>query len=203
MALAFSCALAVGWRTAPTEPDAVAMGQDSERNVFRERVPGARDEIARKMKSIRTGVTQEERIRASISLAMSLPASEFAAWAEGDRFDFRAGPELSIFRMVLFERWLEEEPDSLIAFAVKNDHGQAYRGLEHLLKNDPARVLEYFRTHPNDSFELAKLSTLAASEPGLVIARLSEMSARGMTAKAGEASEKLFREMARRTPSPA
>ncbi len=148
------------------------------------------------MKSIRAGVTQEERIRASVSLAMSLPASEFAAWAEGDRFDFRAGPELSIFRMVLFERWLAEEPDSLIAFAVKNDHGQAFRGLEHLLKKDPERVLEYFRAHPNDGFELRKLSILADSEPGLVLARLAEMSERGMTAKGGEASEKLFKELA-------
>ena len=204
-ALAFVGAVALGWKTAPTPPETGTQQTSPETKVSRERVPGGRDaaaaEVARKMRAVRAGITQEQRIRSAVSLAMALPPSEFAEWAEGDRFDFRAGPELSIFRMVLFERWQMEEPDSLIEFAVRNNHGQAYRGLEQLLKNDPTRVLEYFRAHPNDSFELGKLPALAASEPGLVMTRLAEMSERGMTAKAGEASEKLFRELAAKHPS--
>lgn len=205
ISLAFLCAVAVGWKSAPDLGKAAVVEAKPERIVSRERVAGGRDsaarEVARKMKSVRDGATQEERIRASISLAMSLPASEFAAWAAGDRFDFRAGPELSIFRMILFERWIAEEPDSLIAFAVENDHGQASRAFEHLMKDDPERILAFFRAHPNDSFELEKLTAIASSNPQLVMARLAEMSGRGMTADAGEASEKLFRELAGKSPA--
>lgn len=204
-AMGFLGAMAIGWKTAAISSEAPAVDAEQKGTVVRERVSGGRDretrEVASKMKSIRAEETQEERIRASISLAMSLPASEFAAWAQGDRFDFRAGPELNIFRMILFERWIEEDPESLIGFTVENYHGQAYRGVEQLMKDDPERVLEYFRSHPNDSFELGKLGTIAASNPGLVLARLAEMSDRGITADAGEQSEALFRELAKKNES--
>ncbi len=131
---------------------------------------------------------------------MSLPASEFAAWAEGDRFDFRAGPELSIFRMILFERWIAEDPEGLIAFSVNNNHGQAYRGVAQLSKDDPERVIEFFRANPNDAFEMGKLLEIGNHHPSLVLARLAEMSARGVSAGDGEKSASLFRALAKKSP---
>ena len=194
----------IGWKTSsPPEktfsPDSQPARQTAgERNPVRGNT--ASRETALRMKTVRDAPTQAERIRAAISLAMSLPASEFAAWAEGDRFDFRAGPELSIFRMILFERWIAEDPDSLIAFSVNNNHGQAYRGVAQLAKEDPQRVIDFFRENPNDAFELEKLAEIGSHGPALALSRLEEMSARGLTAADTERSGALFRALAMKSP---
>lgn len=138
--VAFFAALFVGWRLAPK---GVALQRKPEPEAVSIRVP-ARDRptrndsgVSRKMDRIRNGESPVERSRAAISLAMSLDPSEFAAWVEGDRFSSRNGPELSIFRMIIFERWAAEDPYSLIAWGILNDYGQAGRALDTFAKNDP------------------------------------------------------------------
>ncbi len=194
----------IGWKTASQSGTQEMETLGQERQTARDPAqgrsnPAVRESVLR-MKAIREMESPVERLRGSISLAMSLPASEFAAWAEGDRFDYRAGPELSIFRMILFERWEKENPESLIEFTVRNNHGQAYRGVESLLKNEPEVVLDYFREHPNDNFELHKLATIAKKNPSLALDRLAEMSVRGMTPEAGKNADDLFRELAKSSP---
>lgn len=202
--VAFFFAMVIGWKTAPHPGTAGPAGHSEERETAAERRPERRDtpsrEVARRMKSIRDGATQQERIRSSVSLAMALPASEFAAWAQGDRFDFRAGPELNIFRMVLFERWIVEDPEGLIGFCADHNHGQAFRGVSQLIKEDPERVLEYLRKNPNDEFELEKLAILAGSDSALVLSRLREISGRGISGRVENPSDKLFKILAKESP---
>ncbi len=123
---------------------------------------------------------------------MALPPSEFAAWVEGDRFNARSGPELSIFRMILFERWIEEDPDGLIAWGVKNDYGQAGRGLDQIAKHDPERLIAHFREHPNGALEIDHLKDIAKDHPSLVLARLKELHEAGISPGSDRAGRELL-----------
>lgn len=200
--LLFAVAAAAGWKSVGRRE--VVSGEQPLTMTKRERPPPRRSpgaaEAAAKMKAVRDAGTPQERMRAAVSLAMSLDPAEFAAWAEGDRFDLRAGSELHVFRFILFERWLAEDPESLIGWTVENNHGQAYRAVEDLLKNDPERAIAYFREHPNDVFELSKLTTAVKTDPGLVLARLTEMSQRGITGDAAGRARELFDALAWKSP---
>ena len=193
--LAFLVTFLIGWKLAPEPPVASVGSDEAERKtgtVSRERPSRNDSSVSRKMNRIRNGANQLERTRAAISLAMALPPSEFAAWVEGDRFSARNGPELSIFRMIIFERWIAEDPDGLIAWGVKNDYGQAGRGLDQIAKHDPERLIAYFREHPNEGAEMNQLKDIAKDHPSLALARLKELHESGMSSESDRANRELL-----------
>lgn len=128
------------------------------------------------MRSIRDAGSLEARTRAAVSLANSLPPSEFAAWSEGDLFTYRSGPELFTFRMIIYERWAAEDPDSLIAWTAKNNWGHAHRTVSDLANTRPEVLLNFYKQNPNQRAELGSLSLIAANRPDLALSRLIEIS---------------------------
>jgi len=195
LSIAFLAALVIGWRLAPeadVQPPEAETGPAEARIPLRDRPPRTDSGVARKMDRIRNAATPVERSRAAISLAMSLDPSEFAAWVEGDRFSNRNGPELSIFRMIIFERWAAEDPDSLIAWGIRNDHGQAGRALDTFAKDDPERLIAHFREHPDDALELTQLGDIAKSHPSLALSRLSELYKSGVTSQLDRKSREVL-----------
>ncbi|RYD49657.1 MAG: hypothetical protein EOP85_01205, partial [Verrucomicrobiaceae bacterium] len=132
--LGFLAMTAIGWAISQSIPPPSPATRDLAitGKIDRKRSAGSRSErdlAAAQVGAIRSKGSPEERLRSTIALANSIPASEFAVWTEGDRFDFREGPELSIFRMIIFERWIKEAPETLIPWAGKNNYGQAGRAL--------------------------------------------------------------------------
>ncbi len=123
---------------------------------------------------------------------MSLAPSEFPAWVEGDRFSYRSGPELSIFRMILFERWAAEDPDGLIAWGIHNDYGQAGRALDTFAKEDPELLIRHFRENPDNAREIRQLSDIASSHPSLALARLAEIQKDGVSSKLDRETRKVL-----------
>lgn len=200
--LGFIFMYAVGWYIA-TPRASVAEGEDpSQINVIpshRHRTQSTRESglVAQQMQTIRNADAPIERMRKTIALANSLPASEFVAWAQGDRFDFRQGPELDVFRMILFERWLKEDPDSLIPWADKNNFGQAGRALLYLANQDPKRLINFYRNNPNEKAELRNLKEVAKKHPALALQRLQELSAAGLSNNAADAAMHLLGQLAK------
>lgn len=156
--------------------------------------------VAKQMRAIRDAGTPSERLRATVNLANTLPPAEFAAWVEGDRFDFRKGPELEVFRMILFERWIQEDPDSLIPWANRNNHGQAARALISLAENQPQKIIDHYRAHPNDQAELQILDKVAEKNPALALQRLQELSTRGLLRGTTRQARGLLKELAKASP---
>jgi hypothetical protein len=136
-----------------------------------------------------------------VALATSLPPSEFAAWVEGDRFNFRKGPELDVFRMILFERWIKEDPASLIPWAIRNNHGQAGRALIALAKDDPQRLIDHCRANPNAKDELQILDEVAKNHPALALQRLQDLSAAGLPSETLQLAKSLLVELAKSSPA--
>ena len=157
--------------------------------------------VAAQMRAVRDAGSPVERLRSAIALANSLPPSEFAAWMEGDRFDFRKGPELSVFRMIVFERWIKESPESLIPWAGENNHGQAGRALLYLANNNPQSLIDHYRSHPDDRTELLTLKEVAKKHPALALQRLQELSARGIPAESAWKAAGALEELAGNSPA--
>lgn len=201
--LAFAAMAALGWNVGGTQPPATdsSSGQRGSSGSGRPaRTARASDIASAQVRAIRDAGSPEERIRASIQLANSVPVADFPAWVEGNRFSFRAGPELNIFRMILFERWMAEDPSALIAWSGKNGGGQGLRALAHLAKNDPETLFDHYRNHPDNQAELKVLLQVAKSHPDLALQRLGELSEKGLTDLNGQSRDLLI-QLAKLSPS--
>ena len=180
-ALAFIVTFVIGWKFAG-EPDhgvnspSAEETQSAKRPTRPERRVKSESLSEQRMRSISDAGSPEEKLRAAIALANSISPSEFSAWAEGDRFSYRSGPEMFIFRMILFERWLNEDTDGLIAWAGENYYGQALHAMQFLASEQPEVLIEHYRQHPDNKTELKNLALIADKHPDLVIARLHELS---------------------------
>jgi hypothetical protein len=201
--LAFAAMAALGWNlgsnsSAPTDsPSSQRASSGSGRPAQSAR---ASEAASTQVRAIRDAGSPEERIRASIQLANSVPVADFPAWVEGNRFNFRAGPELNIFRMILFERWMAEDPSALIAWSGKNGGGQGLRALAHLAKNDPETLFDHYRNHPDNQAELKVLLQIAKSHPDLALKRLGELSEKGLADSNGQTKD-LLTQLAKLSPS--
>ena len=197
---------ALGWHlaTPPTvRPDAKS---DAFQSIDHERQRPMRPQrdgglVAKQMRAIRDAGSPTERLRRTVALANSLSPAEFAAWAEGDRFDFRQGPELDVFRMIMFERWIKEDPESLISWASQNNYGQAGRALIALAKNDPQSLIDHSRAHPKAKAELQILDDIAKNHPALALQRMQEISDVGLLPDSTRMAGALFRELAKNSPA--
>lgn len=192
---------AIGWNLPHARPAAAIAEENSTRDSSRDRGRPTKsqrdgDVIAAQIRSIRNAGSSKERLRSAAALANSIPPSEFAAWVEGDRFDFREGPELSVFRMIIFERWIKEAPETLIPWAGKNNYGQAGRALLTLASNSPQTLLDHYRNNPGDKAELQVLKEVAKKHPELALQRLLELSAAGLPSGSTHMASGLLEELA-------
>ncbi|MFT3991822.1 MAG: hypothetical protein QM680_10485 [Luteolibacter sp.] len=185
-------------RTAAAQP--AASGRSPLPRTKSARIIGD-EAAAERMRAIRNTKSMEERLRATISLVYALPVSDFPAWAEGDRFNLRDGPELHMFRMALFDRWEKESPETLIPWALENNYGQAGRALKSLAKNSPQTLLGHFQDHPDPKAEVGILAEIAKNHPDLALERLRTLA--GDAALLGESRslDNLLAEIAKQSPS--
>lgn len=204
--LGFLGTAVLGWYLASPPLAREKAGENSTEGAARDhrrptKPPGNEEIVAEQMRAIRDAGSPSERMRAAVGLANSLPPSEFAAWVEGDRFSFRKGPELSVFRMILFERWIKEDPESLIPWAGKNNYGQGGRALISLANNDPRFLIDHYRRTPDNPTELGILKEVAKNNPELALQRLQELSAGGLSSETMRAGRSLLVELAKKSPA--
>jgi hypothetical protein len=176
-AIAVLAMSAVGWNVAGRSQSAAAeetAGGTARASVLRSSATsrnrsGPPEEVKQYMAAIRKAGTLEERQRATVALASSLPASELGAWLEAGWFDIRDGCELTLFTKIVEERWKNEDPAGCVAYSVKNHKSNASEMLAAWAAKDPAKACEFLSTQKNPELLAGMMEQLATRHtPGLL-----------------------------------
>lgn len=207
----FLITAAIGWNVAgnlaPSAKSADAASapvRNAQRPARIARKTSGPDEAARQqMAAIRASRDPAVRMRATVDLARSISPADFAAWMDGGWFDIRGGAELTLFSMILRERWELEDPDGLLAYAIQTKSGNADGILAKWAETNPQRVLDFFQSHPNDSTEIRALVRVAEKDPAMALQRLQEMAAAGIVRDQNEAdyTSSLLDALAKHSPA--
>lgn len=182
--VAFVIAAAIGWlvagnpvrpvKTPSTKSAATARDDRPERLIRKTR--GPEGVAGQRLAAIRASRDPAARMRATVDLASTLSPSEFADWLDGGWFAV-SGVELTLFTKIIEERWANEDPEGFLVWAQKNGSGHANEILATWAKTDPRRVLEFFKNHPQDTWEMQYLGDVAKTDPALALQRFKELAA--------------------------
>ncbi|MEO5915271.1 MAG: hypothetical protein ABIS50_13635 [Luteolibacter sp.] len=164
-------------------------------------VAGPTGEAAERLAAIRATRDPLERTRATITLANTLPVSEFAAWLGGSWFQQREGEDATLFKEILMERWLLEDPEAMLVWRLKNDPNEDLSVVALWVETNPQRVLDFFKLHPNDQAEVRALREIAGKNPGLALQRLQQMAAAGMSQRGDGNIASVLEEIAKQSPA--
>jgi hypothetical protein len=182
-ALGFLAMAVLGWKIAG-QPQAVPAAQveqpgnaakTKERPDRSSRRGGAPEAVRQRMAGLRAIGSTGDRMRATIELANTLPASEIGAWLDGRWFDTGRGFDVTLFNKILKERWEREDPEGLVLWSLKNNSSQASSTLAKWAETDPQRVFSFFKEHPNRDLELQTLSVIAKKNPAMALQALKDM----------------------------
>jgi len=181
--IGFLTMAALGWKLGEQPPlpvvsqeEKVSKSQKRPTRVIRRSDPPT--VAQQRMAGIRAFTSPVERMRATIELANTMPVSEIEGWLEGRWFDTGGGFDLSLFNKILKERWGREDPEGLVLWSVKNG-GNAGAILAGWAQNEPQRVIDFFKAHPNPQLQVNTLTTLARTNPALALQGFQEMAANG------------------------
>lgn len=182
--LGFLTMAVVGWKLAdePAQPAASQpeiSARPAERPTRSIRRSGPPDAVRQRMAALRAIASPDDRLRATMALAKSLPVSEIPAWLDGRWFPAGEGFDLILFNKLLKERWQLEDPEGLLAWSFKNNSSQARSTLTSWAKTDPQRALSYLKEHPNRELEIQVLTEMAKQNPALALQALGELPAAG------------------------
>lgn len=181
--LGFLAMAVLGWKIAdrphasPTVPEAAAgdAAKPAKRPDRTSRRGGAPEAVRQRMAGLRAISSSGDRMRATIELANTLPASEIAAWLDGRWFDTGRGFDVTLFNKILKERWEKEDPEGLVLWGLKNNSSQASTTLAKWAETDPQRMLAFFKEHPNRDLELQTLTVVAKNNPAVALQALQDM----------------------------
>jgi len=199
--LGFAVMSVVGWNVSSSTPNndseevnPSSKSRSSKRTSFsNKRI----SDSERYMNAIRHAGSSKERMRAAVAMAMHLDPKDFPKWVAGDLFTFCEGPELDIFRVVLFDRWVRESPETLIPLAGNNRRGQVHRRLKLLAKEQPQIFLEHYQNNPNNKLELSSLESIAEHHPRIASERLKELLDNDLIPGLDRSVSKLIRKLAK------
>lgn len=147
-------------------------GSRTERSV---RNAGPPSEAGRKIAAIRSIKSPQERMRATIALAYSLPASELGEWIDKRWFISEPGFDLTLFNKIVNQRWAAEDPQGKLKLALEAGEGYSSTTVLAWAKQDPAGVLAWLKENPNPSAENQALREIAKTDPALALKRLGEL----------------------------
>jgi len=99
------------------------------------------------------------------------------------------------------ERWQQEDPEGLIAWAVKNKNDAADGLMNDWAAHEPQRLIDYFKSHRDDGMELEMLAKIAGGSPDLALQRLREMAEVGIAPDAASHAGYVIRALAKNSPA--
>lgn len=204
--LGFLAMSVLGWNLAGTQRQAgsdVSINEEvrkSSRDPRRGRSSGVDPHVKTRLDAIRTAGSPEARLRATFDLANSLSVQEIVEWYDRGMFTLRGGPERLLFRNILLARWRQEDPESLLAWSIKNKTSNGNDILTAWSENEPQRLVDFFKAHPDESAELRSLRNIAKIRPELALQRLQEMAAEGISMDGASGTFGLFSRLAEKSP---
>jgi hypothetical protein len=157
-------------------------------------------DVQRKLNLIRQAASPEERMRATLELAMNLPTSEIAAWLEGRLFEVGDGYELTLFNKILKERWKAEDPGGLVAWHAKDRSGFATGMLAEWAAKEPQQVLDFLRERAEPGLALQALTAIAGKDSALAAKGLLEIASNCVSESQNYQMSELMKKLAATAP---
>ncbi len=190
-AAGFLTAAALGWVAggggdgSPVPPGAGAppprpgRGMPVARHAPRAGMP---EDVQRQLAAVRAARTPEERQRAAIQLARTLPVAELAAWFDAGWYPFHDGIDSTLFYRIARGRWLAEDPAGLLDRCLLRNSEATYEMIREWTKRDPAGALAWVEAleRPRDTQRVAYgfYQQLALSDPALALGRVEALHAK-------------------------
>jgi hypothetical protein len=170
--LAFSAAAIVGWSAGS---DSSTSNSPSEDGTTRATQLSERKASNTGMRNLRALGGEQDRMRASIEMARTLPSSEIRQWLDSGKFNLRRGYALTLFQKIAFERWSQEEPVDFITWVGENQSSDYGAHLANILKNHPEALQEALSsiTEPHKKGHL--LWSISRKNPALALAEIQKM----------------------------
>ncbi|MES2996158.1 MAG: hypothetical protein V4733_05040 [Verrucomicrobiota bacterium] len=203
---AFLAMAVVGWKTAaPPPPQAVVRSEPvvtAPKPVRHhgQRNSGVPEIVRQRMASIRALEAPEDRMRATIDLAKTLPVSEFDSWMTSRWFSTGRGFDLSLFNKILKERWENEDPEGYLTWKLRNNPRQAAATLASWATTEPDRLATYLKNHPDKKLQREAFAAIAGKNPALALQWLREMPASSRMEFAKTNGHDIFGDIAKSSP---
>ena len=125
---------------APRVTIAPAKATKSER---RHRTAGIPKEVLALLQRIDAAGNPQDRLRATIQLARSLPISELEDWYEGKWFDGREDIQSTLFFQITLSRWLAADAEGLMRYCHRSDDSRGDLVAWKWARQNPKAALGY------------------------------------------------------------
>jgi hypothetical protein len=181
----FAATAAAGWllRRPSTEAKAPEAATETnskaskrERKLRDKEVPA---EVLARLAPLRNARTTEERLRATIQLAQTLPVADIEAWYDAEWFDGEEDMQSYLFHRITRARWLAEDPAGLMARCLRKETTYTSEVAAAWAERDPAAAFAFLDgvDKPEQQGKLISGmgAALAKSDPQLVLARIAEI----------------------------
>lgn len=188
--LVFCAAALAGWWQAdrPGNPDVSSPSAVPTRSSRPPRPPrhasrkAEPDHVRRLLAPVRAARTPEERQRAAIHLALTLPVAELANWIDAEWYPFLDGIDVNVFYRLTRQRWQEEDPAGYLNRALVKKPDDTNEAACLWAKRDPEAALAWLSglTDPRDFTTMADsvYSGLAKARPSLALAEIAKLRGR-------------------------
>jgi hypothetical protein len=139
-------------------------------------------DVAEALSAVRAGRTIEDRLRATIQLAESIPVGNLEEWFKEEWFDGREDMQNYLFYRIARARWLAADPEGLMSYCLreKSDRLQEIAGI--WAERDPTAALT-FAAELRDSGERSTFLSnigyaLAKADPQQALEGISGLAAK-------------------------
>jgi hypothetical protein len=147
-----------------------------ERKLRDKEVPA---EVLARLAPLRNARSTEERLRATIQLAQTLPVADIEAWYDAEWFDGEEDMQSYLFHRITRARWLAEDPAGLMDRCLRKETTYTSEVAAAWAARDPAAAFAFLEgvDKPEQQGKLISGmgAALAKSDPQLVLARIAEI----------------------------
>jgi hypothetical protein len=184
-ATCFATFALAGWQAASPEKQAAPAPENTPSAKASKRGPrtpgksAVPEDVRQRLAAIHAARTPDERLRATLALAHSLPVSEMERWYKSDWFDFHDNMDSNLFFRITRARWLAEDPEGLMTYFLSRNNDKTHEMAGRWARQDPAAALA-FMGGVKDSGDLQKLASamagpLAEADPALAIGQVLKL----------------------------
>lgn len=144
------------------------------------------EDVRQRLAAIHAARTPDERLRATLALAHSLPVSEMERWYQSDWFDFHDNMDSNLFFRITRARWLAEDPEGLMTCFLRRNNDKTHEMAGRWARQDPHAALAFMESLKNNvegvknNGDLQRLAAamagpLAEADPALAAAQVLKL----------------------------
>jgi hypothetical protein len=184
-AACFATFALAGWQAATPEKPATPAPEDTPTAKASKRGPRTAgksampEDVRQRLAAIHAARTPDERLRATLDLAHSLPVSEMERWYKSDWFDFNDNMDSNLFFRITRTRWLAEDPAGLMTYFLSRNNEKTSEMAGRWACQDPSAALA-FMEGVKDNDDLQQLASamagpLAEADPALAVEQVLKL----------------------------